>query len=56
MVVHGDFGGGVGPLAVVLTVVAGLVAGWLVALLVAPRVGLLAVTPGDVRAAVVLVA
>lgn len=54
--VHGDFGGGVCPLAVVLTAVAGLVAGGLVALLVAQRAGLLAVTPGTVMPAVVLVA
>lgn len=54
--VHGDLGGGVCPLAVVLTAVAGLVAGRLVTPLVAQRAGLLAVTPGTVRPAVVLVA
>lgn len=54
MVVHGTLGSGVCPLAVVLIAVAVLLAGWLVALLVARRVGLLAVTPRTVRPAVVL--
>lgn len=54
MVVQEVFGSGVCPLAVVLMAVAVLLAGWLVALLVARRVGLLAVTPKTVRPAVVL--
>lgn len=54
MVVLEAFGSGVCPPAVVLTALAVLLAGWLVALLVVQRVGVLAVTPRTVRAATVL--
>ena len=52
--VSGACGSGVCPLVVVPMAVVVLLAGWLVAPLVAGGVGLLAVTPGAVRPAVVL--
>lgn len=56
MVGFGTCGSGVSPLAVVVMAVAVLLAGWLVTLLVARGVGLLAVIPGTVGPAAVLVA